>query len=167
MSVAIRMQRGGAKKRPFYRIVVTDKRAPRDGAFIEKIGTYNPLLSKESGERVVIDLERAKEWMSKGAQPSDRVRGFLAEAGVAEKKDISHRPTKARKNTDKKTRQELKAESAAEAAAQAEEEAKAAAEAPVEETPTAEEAEAPAEEAKAESAEEAPAEAAEEEKKAE
>ena len=85
MSVAIRLARGGAKKRPYYRIVVTNSRSARDGRFIEKIGTYNPLLAKDSPERVKLDAERAKHWISVGAQPSDRVLRFLDAAGVMER----------------------------------------------------------------------------------
>jgi small subunit ribosomal protein S16 len=82
MSLKIRLARGGTKKRPSYRIVVADARAPRDGRFLEKIGTYNPMLAKESADRVVLDLEKAKAWMAKGAQPTDRVLRFLDAAGV-------------------------------------------------------------------------------------
>jgi small subunit ribosomal protein S16 len=82
MAVAIRLARGGAKKRPFYRIVVAESNAPRDGRFLEKIGTYNPLLPKDSAERVVLDVERAKHWLGVGAQPTDRVLRFLDAAGL-------------------------------------------------------------------------------------
>lgn len=82
MAIAIRLTRGGAKKRPVYRIVVADSRAPRDGRFIEKLGTYNPLLPKDSAERVTLDAERARHWLSVGAQPSDRVARFLDAAGL-------------------------------------------------------------------------------------
>jgi small subunit ribosomal protein S16 len=82
MAVKIRLARAGAKKRPFYRIVVADERAPRDGRFIEKVGTYNPLLPSESGERVKLDLERVQHWLGQGAQPTDRVLRFLDQAGV-------------------------------------------------------------------------------------
>ena len=82
MAIAIRLARGGMKKRPYYRIVVTDSRNARDGKFIEKIGTYNPLLPKDSTERVRLDTERAAHWLSVGAQPSDRVARFLDAAGV-------------------------------------------------------------------------------------
>ncbi len=82
MALAIRLARGGMKKRPYYRIVVTDSRNARDGKFLEKIGTYNPLLSKDSAERVKLDTERAAHWLSVGAQPSDRVARFLDAAGV-------------------------------------------------------------------------------------
>lgn len=85
MSLKIRLARGGAKKRPVYRIVVADARAPRDGRFLEKIGTYNPMLAKDSGQRVVIDLEKAKEWLAKGAQPTDRVLRFLDAAGLVKR----------------------------------------------------------------------------------
>ncbi len=87
MSTKIRLARGGSKKRPFYRIVVADSRMPRDGRFIEKIGTYNPLLPKDSEERVKIDLDRVKHWMDHGAQVTDRVSRFLEAAGVIAKKD--------------------------------------------------------------------------------
>ena len=82
MAVSIRLSRGGAKKRPYYRIVVANSRAPRDGSFIEKIGTYNPLLAKDDAKRVVLDVERAKHWVSVGAQPTDRVARFLDAAGI-------------------------------------------------------------------------------------
>ncbi len=134
MSVAIRLARGGAKKRPYYRIVATDKRNPRDGRFIEKLGSYNPMLPKDSEQRLTLVEDRIKYWLSVGAKPSERVHAFLFKAGIVEEPfDVSHRPQKSRKNADKKTRQELKAEAEAEAKAQAEEEAKAAAEAPAEE----------------------------------
>jgi len=84
MSLKIRLARGGAKKRPFYRIVVAESRSPRDGRFIEKIGTYNPMLPKD-GQRVTLDVERAKHWLQNGATPSERVQFFLAEAGLASK----------------------------------------------------------------------------------
>jgi small subunit ribosomal protein S16 len=82
MTVSIRLSRGGMKKRPYYRIVVTDARSARDGKFIEKIGTYNPMLPKDSTERIKLDSERAAHWLSVGAQPSDRVARFLDAAGV-------------------------------------------------------------------------------------
>ena len=82
MSVAIRLARGGQKKRPYYRIVATDKRNARDGRFIEKLGTYNPMLPKESGQRVTLVEDRIKYWLSVGAQPSERVHGFLHKAGI-------------------------------------------------------------------------------------
>ena len=85
MALAIRLARGGAKKRPYYRIVVADSRAPRDGRFIEKLGTYNPLLAKDSPERVKLDADRVSHWLSVGAQPSDRVLRFLDAAGIRER----------------------------------------------------------------------------------
>jgi small subunit ribosomal protein S16 len=85
MSVAIRLSRGGAKKRPYYKIVVADSRTARDGKFIERIGSYNPMLPKDSPERVKLDAERARHWLSVGAQPTDRVARFLDAAGVKER----------------------------------------------------------------------------------
>ena len=85
MALSIRLSRGGSKKRPYYRIVVADARSPRDGRFIEKIGTYNPLLAKDSAERVKLDGDRAKHWLGVGAQPTDRVARFLDAAGVRER----------------------------------------------------------------------------------
>lgn len=85
MSLKIRLARGGAKKRPFYRIVIADSRSPRDGRFIEKIGTFNPMLDKGHEQRVVLDVERAKHWLGNGATPSDRVALFLADAGLMAK----------------------------------------------------------------------------------
>ncbi|MCS6759748.1 MAG: 30S ribosomal protein S16 [Candidatus Devosia euplotis] len=82
MSLKIRLARGGAKKRPFYQIVVADARSPRDGRFIEKLGTFNPLLAKDNEARIVLDLERSKHWLSVGAQPTDRVLRFLDVAGI-------------------------------------------------------------------------------------
>ena len=85
MALSIRLSRGGSKKRPYYRIVVADARSPRDGKFIEKIGNYNPLLAKDSEQRIQLDAERAKRWLSVGAQPTDRVARFLDAAGVRER----------------------------------------------------------------------------------
>lgn len=175
MSVAMRMARGGSKKRPYYKIVIADIRAPRDGKFIERIGSYNPLLAKDDEKRVILDLDRAKHWLSVGAQPSDRVARFLDAAGVL-KREARNNPNKAKPGEKATERLEEKAEKAA-AAEEAAKEAAAApapveapaeeavAETPAEETPAAEEAapEAPAEEVKAEeapAAEEKPAEEA-------
>lgn len=157
MPVAIRLSRGGAKKRPYYKIVVTDSRKARDGKFIERIGSYNPLLAKDDPDRVKLDEERAKHWISVGAQPSDRVMRFLDAAGIMER-PARNNPQKAEPGTKAKERLEEKAEKEAAAKEAAEAPAE---EAPSEETP-AEEAEAPAEEAAAEEApaEEAPAEEA-------
>lgn len=127
MSAVIRLARGGAKKTPFYRIVVADKRSPRDGQFIEKLGTFNPLLAKDSDKRVVLNTERAKHWLSVGAQPSDRVNSLLANLGLTKKADVAGKPKKSRKKADKLTRAEKRAAAEAEAkAAPAAEEAPAA-----------------------------------------
>ena len=149
MATSIRLSRGGSKKRPYYRIVVADARAPRDGKFIEKIGTYNPLLGKDDEKRVVLDGDRAKHWLSVGAQPTDRVARFLDAAGVRERAARSN-PNKAKPGEKATERAEERAEKV-KAAEEAEAEAKAAAAAPKEE-PAAEEApaEAPVEEAAAE-----------------
>ena len=85
MSMKIRLARGGSKKRPFYAIVASDSRSPRDGRFIEKLGVYNPLLAKDDEKRVVMNLERINYWLGQGAQPTDRVARFLESAGVREK----------------------------------------------------------------------------------
>ena len=95
MSVKIRLARGGTKKRPYFRVVVADERAPRDGRFIEKVGTYNPLLAADNAERVKLDLERIKHWLDKGAQPTDRVLRFLDAAGVL-KREARLNPEKAK-----------------------------------------------------------------------
>ncbi|WP_198161799.1 30S ribosomal protein S16 [Sphingomonas sp. TDK1] len=125
MALSMRLSRGGSKKRPYYRIVVADGRAPRDGKFIEKIGTYNPLLAKDSPERVKLDGERAKYWLSVGAQPTDRVARFLDAAGVKERA-ARNNPNKAVPGEKAKERAEERAEkakAAAEAAAAPAEEA--------------------------------------------
>lgn len=165
MATVIRLSRGGAKKRPFYSIVVTDKRSPRDGRFIEKVGTYNPMLAKDHPERVVLKAERIQHWLSTGAKPSDRVAKFLGQAELI--------PMPAQRQTTKKSQPKAKAqerlreqeERAKEAAAAAEEAAKAesAEEAPTEEAPAEE---TPAEETPAEEApaEEAPADEADKDK---
>ena len=146
MATKIRLARGGSKKRPYYRIVVADARAPRDGRFIEKVGTYNPLLPKDSGQRVTLVEDRVKHWLSHGAQPTDRVLRFLDEAGLA-KRDARNNPKKAlpgRKAQERIEEKKQKEEEAAAAAAEAEEAAKAAeaeaAEAPAEQAPAEEEA---------------------------
>lgn len=173
MALSMRLSRGGSKKRPYYKIVVADARAPRDGKFIERIGSYNPQLPKDSAERMILDTERAKHWLAAGAQPSDRVARFLDVAGVKDRK-VKNNPNKGEPGQKAKDRAEDKAAKLAEA----EEAAAAAAAAPapepepevveevaaeeaapaVEEAPAAEEA-APAEEAPA--AEEATEEKAE------
>jgi len=111
MSLKIRLARGGAKKRPFYRVVVADSRSPRDGRYIEKLGTFDPLKAKDASDRVVLDLEKAKAWLDKGAQPTDRVARILDAAGVR-KRDARNNPQKAQ---PKKKAQE-RAAAAAEAA---------------------------------------------------
>jgi small subunit ribosomal protein S16 len=120
MSVSIRLSRGGAKKRPYYRIVVANSRSPRDGAFIEKIGTYNPLLAKDDEKRVILDTERARHWLSVGAQPTDRVARFLDAAGVKERA-ARNNPNKSVPGEKAKERAEERAAkvAAAEAAANA------------------------------------------------
>jgi small subunit ribosomal protein S16 len=115
MSLKIRLARGGSKKRPVYRIVVADARAPRDGRFIEKIGTYNPMLAKDAETRVVLDIEAAKAWLAKGAQPTDRVLRFLDAAGIA-KRPARNNPEKAIPGDKMKERAAKKAEKAGEAA---------------------------------------------------
>ena len=157
MSMKIRLARGGSKKRPFYRVVAADSRMPRDGRFIEKLGTYNPLLAKDSEERVQIDMERVQYWLSKGAQPTDRIARMLEAAGVLPAKNRSN-PVKALPGKKALERAEEKAAKAADAAAAPAEEAPAekvadAAAAPAEEAPAekvADAAAAPAEEAPAE-----------------
>jgi len=116
MSVSIRLSRGGAKKRPYYRIVVANSRSPRDGSFIEKIGSYNPLLAKDDANRVVLDVERAKHWLSVGAQPTDRVLRFLDAAGVKERAARSN-PNKGKPGEKATERAEERAAKAAAAAA--------------------------------------------------
>ena len=160
MAIAIRLSRGGSKKRPYYRVVVADSRNARDGRFIEKVGTYNPLLAKDSPERVKLDVERISHWLSVGAQPSDRVLRFLDAAGIRER-TARNNPQKAEPGEKAKERAEERANKAAEA-----EEAKAAAAAApaVEEVTEEAPVEAVAEEAPVEAAgEDAPVEAAAEE----
>ena len=140
MATTIRLSRGGSKKRPYYRIVVADSRAPRDGKFIERIGSYNPVLPKGDEKRVVLDVERAKHWVAAGAQTTDRVARFLDAAGVKERV-ARNNPNKAEPGQKAKDRAEDRATKAAEAAEAAEAAKAAAAEA------AAAPAEAPAEEA--------------------
>ncbi|MCW2362332.1 MULTISPECIES: 30S ribosomal protein S16 [Sphingobium] len=143
MATSIRLSRGGSKKRPYYKIVVTDSRSPRDGRFIERIGSYNPLLAKDDEKRVVLDTERAKHWVSVGAQPTDRVARFLDAAGVKERA-ARNNPNKAEPGQKAKDRAEDKATKLAEAE-EARKAAEEAANAPADEPA----AEAPAEEAPA------------------
>ena len=117
MSLKIRPTRGGAKKRPYYRIVVADSRSPRDGRFIEKIGSYDPMKAKDAADRVVLDLEKVQAWLAKGAQPTDRVLRFLDAAGLA-KRPARNNPNKAVPGEKAKERAEKKAEKAAAPAAE-------------------------------------------------
>ena len=110
--LAIRLARGGMKKRPSYRIVVTDSRQPRDGRFIEKIGSYDPMKPKDSAERVVLDTEKVQAWLAKGAQPTDRVLRFLDAAGLA-KRPARNNPQKAEPGEKAKERAAKRAEKAA------------------------------------------------------
>jgi len=108
MSLTIRMSRGGAKKRPYYRIVVADSRSPRDGRFIERLGTYNPMVAKDHPDRITLNAERLKHWIGVGAQPSDRVARFLAAKDLGPMPAI---PEQTRKNQPRKKAQErMKAE---------------------------------------------------------
>jgi small subunit ribosomal protein S16 len=116
MSLKIRLSRGGAKKRPFYRVVVADSHAPRDGRFIEKIGTFDPLKAKDAADRLVLDLEKAKAWIAKGAQPTDRVARLLDSLGAL-KREPRNNPQKAQ---PKKKAQERAAAAAKAAEAPAE-----------------------------------------------
>ncbi|MEM6761042.1 MAG: 30S ribosomal protein S16 [Pseudomonadota bacterium] len=129
MAMKIRLARGGSKKRPFYRIVAADSRMPRDGRYIEKLGTYNPLLPKDSEERVKMNMERVQYWLGQGAQPTDRISRMLEAAGVLDKKERAN-PKKGEPGQKAKDRAEEKAAKAAEAA-----------EAPAEEAPAEEAAE--------------------------
>lgn len=147
----IRLSRGGAKKRPYYSIVVADSRAPRDGRFIEKVGAYNPLLKKDDPNRVVLKVERIEEWVKKGAQPTDRVARFLSQQGLV-KWEHGNNPQKAEPGRKAKERAEERAQREADRAAA---EAEAAAQPAPEPEPEAPAAEEPVAEAPA--AEEAPA----------
>ena len=130
MSIAIRLARGGSKKRPYYRIVVADSRAPRDGRFIEKVGTYNPLLPSDNAERVTLNLERIQHWLSKGAQPTDRVLRFLDAAGVLKREPrLNPEKSKPGKKAEERAEARKKKEEAANAPAET---TAAAAEAPAE-----------------------------------
>ena len=133
--LVIRMARAGTKKRPVYHIVVADSRSPRDGRFIERLGHFNPLLPKDKTERLVLDLEKVKEWMKKGAQPSDRVTRFLDAAGIM-KREKRNNPQKAIPRKERKAQEEAKKAAAGAAPAgdkkPAEKPAEKAAEKPVE-----------------------------------
>jgi small subunit ribosomal protein S16 len=129
MALKIRLARGGAKKRPFYRIVVAEASAPRDGRYVERVGTYNPMVPKEHEQRMTLNSERITFWLGQGAKPTDRVHKMLAAAGLAEAPVIRDQPKKSAPGK-KRAEREAEAASAAEAAA---EEAASAAEAPAEE----------------------------------
>ncbi|MBT6271511.1 MAG: 30S ribosomal protein S16 [Rhodobacteraceae bacterium] len=159
MAMKIRLARGGSKKRPFYRIVAADSRMPRDGRYIERLGTYNPLLAKDSEERVKMNMERIQYWLGEGAQPTDRISRMLEAAGILEKK-LRTNLKKGEPGQKAKDRVEQKAAKLAEAEAAPEAPVEVVAEAPTEaeaapEAPAEDVAEAPAE---AEAAPEAPAE---------
>ena len=112
MATKIRLAKTGAKKRPFYRIVVADQRSPRDGRFIEKLGTYNPLLNKDAENRIVLNTERAQHWLSVGAQATDRVERFLDAAGLL-KREARNNPEKAVPGAKATERAEARAAAAA------------------------------------------------------
>lgn len=137
MSVRIRLSRGGSKKRPFYKVVAADQRAPRDGRFIERLGSYNPLLPKDHADRFVIDEERVKYWLSKGAQPTERLEKLLSKLGLVNAPKIHEQPKKSAPKAKTVERMKAKEEKAAAAAAAAAE-AVASAEAPAEEAASAE-----------------------------
>ncbi|MEQ8902150.1 MAG: 30S ribosomal protein S16 [Roseovarius sp.] len=118
MAMKIRLARGGSKKRPFYRIVAADSRMPRDGRFIEKLGTYNPLLPKDSEDRIKMDVERIQHWLAQGAQPTDRISRMLENAGVIAKKERANlkKAVPGKKAQDRAEEKAAKAAAAAEAA---------------------------------------------------
>jgi small subunit ribosomal protein S16 len=116
MSLKIRLARGGAKKRPYYSIVVADSRSPRDGRFIERIGTYNPMLDRGHADRVTLKTERVQHWLGVGALPTDRVARFLGEAGLIEKPAMRATPIKSAPKAKAQGRQKAAAEAAAAAA---------------------------------------------------
>ena len=154
MSLKIRLARHGAKKRPYYRVVIADARAPRDGRFIDRVGSYNPMLPKDSEDRVKLDVEKCKEWLAKGARPTERVARFLGAAGLWDWK-AGNNPSKGEPGAKAKQMvidkaEKAEARKAAEAEAkEAAKEAKAAAEAAAKEAAEAAK-NAPAEEAKTE-----------------
>ena len=168
MALKIRLARGGAKKRPFYRIVVAEASAPRDGRYVERVGTYNPMVAKDHDQRLVLKSERITYWLGQGAQPTERVQKMLASAGLTEASVIREQPKKSAPGKKRAEREVAAAEAAAEAEAAAAE-AAAADEAPADEAPGEEAAadEAPADEAPVEeaAADEAPAEEADDDSK--
>lgn len=118
MSLKIRLARGGSKKRPYYHIVVADARSPRDGRFLEKLGAWNPMLAKDDAKRIELNAERIQHWIDNGAQPTDRVLRFLAEAGVAQR-EARNNPEKAKPGKKAQERAAEKAQKVADAAAAA------------------------------------------------
>jgi small subunit ribosomal protein S16 len=116
MALKIRLARGGAKKRPFYSIVVADSRSPRDGRFIEKLGTYNPMLERDHADRVRLNPERIRHWLSVGALPTERVARFLGDAGLIEKPPVRERPKKSKPKAKAQERARAAAEAAGAAA---------------------------------------------------
>jgi small subunit ribosomal protein S16 len=116
MALKIRLARGGAKKRPFYSIVIADGRSPRDGRFIEKVGTYNPMLERDHADRITLKEERLKHWLGVGAQPTERVARFLGNAGLMAKPEIRETPQKSAPKKKAQERAGAEAEAAAEAA---------------------------------------------------
>ena len=163
MALKIRLARGGAKKRPFYRIVVAEASAPRDGRYVERVGTYNPMVPKDHDQRLTLKAERITYWLGQGAQPTERVQKMLAGAGLVEAPVIREQPKKSAPGRKRAEREAEEAAAAADAAEAAATEEAAAPETPAEEAPAKEAAaEAPAEESPAEeaAAEESPAEEA-------
>ena len=116
MALKIRLARGGSKKRPYYHVVVADARSPRDGRFLEKLGSWNPMLAKDDAKRIELDADRIKHWLDNGAQPTDRVLRFLDEAGIA-KREAKNNPEKAKPGKRAQERAAEKAQKAADAAA--------------------------------------------------
>jgi small subunit ribosomal protein S16 len=116
MSLKIRLARGGAKKRPYYSIVIADARSPRDGRFIERVGTYNPMVDRSHPDRITLKSERVQHWLGVGALPTDRVARFLGEAGLIEKPAMRETPTKSAPKAKAQERQKAAAEAAAAAA---------------------------------------------------
>ena len=135
MATKIRLARGGTKKRPFYRIVIADERAPRDGNFIEKIGNFNPMVPKDHKDRVVISKERAEHWLKVGAQPTDRVQRILADLGIMEAPKVTEKTKKHLPKAKAQERIKTKEEAAIKAAEEAKAAAEAAKAAPAEEAP--------------------------------
>ena len=125
MAVRIRLSRGGSKKRPFYRVVAADQRAPRDGRFIEKLGTFNPLLPQDHADRFVLDVEKTKAWLAKGAQPTERLQKMLAVLGLCEAPAFRDQPKKSAPKAKAQERMKEKAEKAAAASEAASAEASA------------------------------------------